>query len=367
MRIEVRNDRQQNEPTSTNLILPKYTASKLLSQIHFDHFYSSNNLETGETVAASDGNPADKVSVITPSTSGYNSQGRPRNDTDFSSLDADDIQMVFQEMLNMTMLMPIQCQPLESFEECNSEPSTSAFKKVTIVDNLSSFPKPSTSQFLEFKPLDCVKSSYSDVQTHKPLVSMSMDKTSVSQNASTYTVPGKDKDVTLTQVQPKIAALGAKDSLPSSTPPKVKKIRKIAKQRSKMDKTLKIVPAIYNKKVDMVNSVKRNAILGQEGNNEMSAKETFIDSVKNSIATCNPLRGNAVCRSAEPEMAAQLNYAGALLVQKWAEYLVMTRHEVAACEARVRREDGWTPEVVDMLEDTSRYVWQLVDELKFYF
>ena len=66
---------------------------------------------------------------------------------------------------------------------------------------------------------------------------------------------------------------------------------------------------------------------------------------------------------AEREMDSLLKYTCSLLVTKWGEYLAMTEKQIHELELKNAKEIGMVEEVVDMLEDTDRYVWEIIEDL----
>lgn len=62
----------------------------------------------------------------------------------------------------------------------------------------------------------------------------------------------------------------------------------------------------------------------------------------------------------EVHEAAVLNHAMELMLQRWAEYLTLTSSDIQLSELE---RCNMASEVIEMLEDRDRYVWQLIDEL----
>ena len=61
-----------------------------------------------------------------------------------------------------------------------------------------------------------------------------------------------------------------------------------------------------------------------------------------------------------------MKHAAGLLVRRWGEYLVMTSEQIRQFEIQNAKEADMIDEVIEMLEDKDRYVWQLIDELRFW-
>ena len=68
----------------------------------------------------------------------------------------------------------------------------------------------------------------------------------------------------------------------------------------------------------------------------------------------------------ERTMNLYLKHTAGLLVRRWGEYLSMTSEQIQQFEIENAKEAGMIDEVIEMLEDKDRYVWQLIDELRFW-
>lgn len=77
-------------------------------------------------------------------------------------------------------------------------------------------------------------------------------------------------------------------------------------------------------------------------------------------------RATARFYAAEQELNTLLRFTADLLVRRWGQYLSMTAEQVAKFELENAKEVGLAQEVIEMLEDKDRYVWQLIDELEFF-
>ena len=60
---------------------------------------------------------------------------------------------------------------------------------------------------------------------------------------------------------------------------------------------------------------------------------------------------------------AKLEYARNLMLQRWSEYLRLPREELYKIDLENAKFFNFTPDVLEMLEDKGRFVWQLIDEL----
>ena len=69
---------------------------------------------------------------------------------------------------------------------------------------------------------------------------------------------------------------------------------------------------------------------------------------------------------AERTLNLYLKYTTELLVRRWGEYLALTSEQIRQFEIENAKETGMIEEVIEMLEDKDRYVWQLIDELHFW-
>ena len=67
---------------------------------------------------------------------------------------------------------------------------------------------------------------------------------------------------------------------------------------------------------------------------------------------------------AERTLNLYLKHTAGLLVRRWGEYLAMTSEQISKFELENAKEAGMIDEVIEMLEDKDRYVWQLIDELR---
>ena len=72
------------------------------------------------------------------------------------------------------------------------------------------------------------------------------------------------------------------------------------------------------------------------------------------------------CAEVERELNTLIQYTAELLVRRWGEYLMMTTEQISKYEIENAKQHKMIEEVVEMLEDKDRYVWQLIDELRFF-
>lgn len=72
------------------------------------------------------------------------------------------------------------------------------------------------------------------------------------------------------------------------------------------------------------------------------------------------------CAEIEREMNALAQFTAELLVRRWGEYLAMTAEKISAFEIENAKQHEMVEEIIDMLEDKGRYVWQLIEELQFF-
>lgn len=59
----------------------------------------------------------------------------------------------------------------------------------------------------------------------------------------------------------------------------------------------------------------------------------------------------------------ELDYALKLMIQRWSEYLKFTEKEMYQFELENAKYFNLTTDVIEMLEDRGRYVWQLIEEM----
>ncbi|KAL3860430.1 hypothetical protein ACJMK2_010554 [Sinanodonta woodiana] len=68
----------------------------------------------------------------------------------------------------------------------------------------------------------------------------------------------------------------------------------------------------------------------------------------------------------EREFNTYIRFIVPMLQKRWLEYLNLIPDQLYQFELENARNLGSAPEVIEMLEDRDRYVWQLVEELRFY-
>ena len=92
------------------------------------------------------------------------------------------------------------------------------------------------------------------------------------------------------------------------------------------------------------------------------------NSEKTKCKSVNPDDWRTINKALEEErtMNLYLKHTAELLVRRWGEYLSMTSEQIRQFEIDNAKEAGMIEEVIEMLEDKDRYVWQLIDELRFW-
>lgn len=83
----------------------------------------------------------------------------------------------------------------------------------------------------------------------------------------------------------------------------------------------------------------------------VTSKETFVDKSKSEENDSET----------EKFFEAKLDYAFRLMLQRWAEYLQLPQEEIGQVDVENAKYFNCTPDVIEMLEDKGRFVWQLID------
>lgn len=83
----------------------------------------------------------------------------------------------------------------------------------------------------------------------------------------------------------------------------------------------------------------------------VTSKETFVDKSKSEENDSET----------EKFFEAKLDYAIRLMLQRWAEYLQLPQEEISQVDVENAKYFNCTSDVIEMLEDKGRFVWQLID------
>ena len=299
-------------------------ARDILHTIHFDHLYSTPG-NSQQSTNAENPRPIDENK---PSCSwDYKSTDEERHkvrcdcnehsgntevDTDMDSLNADSIQQVFQNMIDMTALTPIT-------DFANS------------IGNFSVDPS-----------------------------DLSGGSSNVKSSTPASTCDSRINKIKLVKTLPntqRLDLLNSKGNL----------------RASEIEKTAENAPGTQTNSGDVKNDniVKRDRkYKSKKHEDNIISKCTKEESDSKTVTpteVCEDEWNSKVkCLEAEREMNTLLNYTAELLVLRWREYLSMTMEEIRRFEVMNAKEIGAVEEVVEMLEDKDRYVWQLIEELQFH-
>ncbi|KAH3711110.1 hypothetical protein DPMN_070610 [Dreissena polymorpha] len=303
--------RTVNDHLSEQDLVKHFPASELLSQIHFDHVYTLSSVPQadGSGVNSNAANP------VPTEFCGFNSRGRPRNtDSDMPALDAESIQTVFQNMLNMTALSTILDTGFGSASHFDQDKSLKI--KSVVLDSSSEIKETIGRELVE---KGCIKQEICD----------NLDKHEVEN-----------------------ATLSMQKSL------EIKKNAKTRKSKKTSTVTNKHQQAITDKNICNTTTGKVNIANINKGPSDSSGGCKKVN--KSEWTTARRLM------EAEHELNTLLRYTARLLVRRWGEYLTMSRDQMSMFELSSAREADAAQEVLEMLEDKDRYVWQLIDELSFF-
>jgi hypothetical protein len=230
------------------------------------------------------------------------------HEDDVPSLNADSIQQVFQRMVNMTSLDVINGQTYEeNIQKTNTDSrdlsSTKTKSTIKKVKFVDELPGPSTGNKTQNQDLDS--------ESGKVVTVGFKGGAGVSRNKNATA----DSDFLSNK---------AKDCLTELT-----------RFRSKKQ--------------------------GRKRKGKRSTKCDEIKSVsKNEWTTVNR------CAEVERELNTLIQYTAELLIRRWGEYLTMTTEQISVYEIENAKQHKMIEDVIDMLEDKDRYVWQLIDDLRFF-
>lgn len=308
---------KETEVSSADDVFALGPATQILQQIRSEHLYSTPSSCSLDEYCSYDERPStskdeslsdiaymlNKLKDKTGSKNLNSNRLSADGELDMLSLSAASIQKQFQNMIDMTSFTEIQDTFLGIEDNI---PSTSRQRKVNFVENLSES--------------DSLK---------------------------------KDDNRQPSSVDPSKAKVDKED-----TTDLVKdKLGKISDKRSfEKEKTLK-----YSKTSDKskIKRSKTRRILSEP--EKKNSEKTQCKSVnKDDWRTINKVF------EAERTLNLYLKHTAELLVRRWGEYLSMTSEQIRQFEIQNAKEAGMIDEVVEMLEDKDRYVWQLIEDLRFW-
>ncbi|XP_045194508.2 uncharacterized protein LOC123550134 [Mercenaria mercenaria] len=235
---------------------------------------------------------------------------------DILSLNADSIQQVFQRMINMTSLDIMTDQSKDENQDTKrdsndeqSKTKTSIIRKVKFVDEL---PGPSGTSLTSTPHADNKTENRDSVKKSGRVVTRAYKKGSYTHRTAASNVFKDDKL--------------NNESTPSPR-----------------------------------TCLRKQANRGREKRKTKTEEATICKSVSG-----NEWRTANRCAEIEREMNTLIQYTAELLVRRWGEYLSMTMEQISSFEIENAKQHKMAEEVVDMLEDKGRYVWQLIEELQFF-
>lgn len=334
---------QVSRPHSSNPNSPH--SSNILNKIHEDHMYiqagnSPNvtkkvHLRSGSKKTPSDETILEELTYALWSSPHVSVKSEPTQEEpgpssaekddhdDMLSLDADSIQKVFQNMISMTSLAPIT----DSFAESGNNTE----------DNRTDMSQNLTECGTSASKLEPYKVVLSNKYRDSPYISSS---THFEANDVTNLIDIRVDEKQVGDDDPKESG-ASNDQTPAVVKLKKKTKPKKKKRKRRLDD---ILSAIGAREVE---------------SDETSGNEwTSVDSL--TWKEINRLAEN------EREMNILLKHTADLLVRRWGEYVTMTTDDIRKFEIQNAKEVGMIDEVIEMLEDKNRYVWELIDDLNFF-
>lgn len=94
---------------------------------------------------------------------------------------------------------------------------------------------------------------------------------------------------------------------------------------------------------------------------KISDKTRDLESVTSKETSVDKSKSEENDSETEEFFEAKLDYAFRLMVQRWAEYLQLPQEEISQADVENAKYFNCTPDVIEMLEDRGRFVWQLID------
>ena len=305
-------------------------ATHLLQQIRSEHLYSTpSNCSLDKYCCPENGPSTSKDSQNDLSTLLDNLKAKTAStDKNFSNIDgeldmlslnADSIQRQFQTMMDLTSFSQIP-------DLDHAQPPTARIKKVNFVDNL---PEPDNRKREESQDDDNNK-----LKTEDDKLKTEGDKLKTKEDK----LKTEDK---------------LKDQVDSANDKSKQKPTKDLKENTKV---------LRSSKTSDKSKIKRS----KSRKHSVDLKSGTAEKTECKPVNQDEWKSINKALEAERTLNLYLKYTAELLVRRWGEYLTMTTEQIRQCEIDSAREAGMVEEVIEMLEDKDRYVWQLIDELHFW-
>lgn len=94
---------------------------------------------------------------------------------------------------------------------------------------------------------------------------------------------------------------------------------------------------------------------------KISDKTRDVESVTSKETSVDKSKSEENDSETEEFFEAKLDYAFRLMLQRWAEYLQLPQEEISQADVENAKYFNCTPDVIEMLEDRGRFVWQLIE------